>query len=192
MSADEFIRDSVPGWIAYADGEGLALHGKGIWRNLLCVFHDDTNPSLRVSTASGGWCCMSCGASGGDTLAYHMQAHRLGFIDAAKALGAWQASDKPVRVQRPRTLSHKDGLELLYQDAMVLFVVGSDMGLGNTPSAVDRASAAAAARRILVVYEGVNGQVSAFTEHFLDVDVSESQRSLNTCGLPLKGRSWRI
>ena len=32
--------------------------------------------------------------------------------------------------------------------------------------------------------EGLRGQVSAFAEHFFDVVVSESQRSLNTCGSP--------
>ena len=151
-----FIRERVPGWTDYADRKGLTLHGKGRWRNLLCTFHADTKPSLRVNTEGGGWCCMACGASGGDTLAYHMQAHGKSFIEAAKAMGAWNAGDKPTRAPRPRTLSARDGLELLYQDAMVLFVIGADIGQGETPSEIDRASVAAAARRILVVYEGVN------------------------------------
>ena len=43
---------------------------------------------MRVNTQSGGWCCMSCGESGGDVLAYHMKFHSLEFIDAAKQLGA--------------------------------------------------------------------------------------------------------
>lgn len=156
MSATRgFIRDRVPGWTDYADREGLALEGKGRWLTLLCVFHADTKPSLRVNTASGGWCCMACGASGGDTLAYHMRAHGLDFIEAAKAVGAWDASGKPMSAQGRRTLSARDGLELLYHDAMVLFVIGADIGQGKAPSEIDRTSVAAAARRILVVYEGV-------------------------------------
>jgi CHC2 zinc finger len=157
----EFVRDRLPDWLAYADREGLTLIGKGKWRNLLCLFHDDTNPSMRVNTTTGGWVCMSCGASGGDTLAYHMLAHGLDFIDAAKALGAWQDSNKPTPTRRARTLSARDGLELLYHDAMVLFVMGCDIGKGKTPSDADRASAAAAARRVLVIYEGVNASTTA-------------------------------
>jgi hypothetical protein len=35
---------------------------------------------------------MACGARGGDVLAFHMQRYELRFIDAAKALGAWEVS----------------------------------------------------------------------------------------------------
>jgi hypothetical protein len=157
MSAyGEFVRDRVPDWLAYADREGLAIVGKGKWRNVLCPFHDDSDPSLRVNTASGGWACMSCGTHGGDTLAFHMQLHGMEFVDAAKAIGAWQDGDQPARAHRPRTLSCRDGLELLYHDAMVMFVVGSDIGQGKPIADVDRLAVADAARRVLVVYEGVN------------------------------------
>ena len=45
---------------------------------------------MRVNTQTGAYCCMAgCGARGGDVLAYHMAAHGLAFVDAAKALGAW-------------------------------------------------------------------------------------------------------
>ena len=33
---------------------------------------------------------MTCGAKGGDVLAFHMQRHGLRFIEAARALGAWE------------------------------------------------------------------------------------------------------
>jgi DNA primase len=150
-----FDRDLLPDWPEYADREGLTLHGRGKWRSTLCPFHDDSSPSLRVNTAGGGWCCMSCGASGGDVLAFHMRLHGLEFIEAAKALRAWHDDGKH-SAQRPRTLSTRDGLELLYQDAMVFFVVGCDWKNGKTPSKAELDSVAAAARRVLVVYEGVN------------------------------------
>jgi DNA primase len=152
----ELIRDAIPGWIDYADRHDLKLHGRGLWRNVVCVFHEDGKPSQRVNTAGGGWICMSCGASGGDTLAYHMRAQGLSFIDAAKALGAWKDGGSGQAPSRPRTLAARDGLELLYADALVMFVVGADIGKGKTPSEADRAAVAAAARRVLVVYEGVN------------------------------------
>jgi hypothetical protein len=149
-----FIRDRLPDWLAYADRTGLPLTGKGKWRTTRCDFHGGSD-SLRVNTDSGGWVCMSCSASGGDTLAHYMQISDAPFVDAATALGAWEPGDEPAHPQHPRALSAGDGLSLLYADAMVLFVIGSDIGQGKTPSATDRASAAAAARRVLVVYKGV-------------------------------------
>ena len=151
----EFIRENVPDWPAYADREGLALVGKGKWRNTLCAFHDDTNPSMRVNTASGGWCCMSCGVSGGDTLGHYMQLHGTEFIDAARALGAWKAGDAPARPRRPRALSANDALELLYQDAHVMYVVSQDIAQGKALNADDLRALGAAYRRVLVVYDGV-------------------------------------
>lgn len=152
-----FNRDLIPDWLAYADQLGITVEGRGTWRSILCDFHDDQRASLRINSKSGGWCCMSCGASGGDTLAHYMQRSGLDFIDAAKTLGAWdESATGQVKAQRPRTLSARDGLELLYADAMVLFVIGSDIGQGKTPTAAERASAAAASRRVLVVFEGVD------------------------------------
>ena len=153
MSA--FDRDRLPDWLQYAEREGLTLHGRGKWRNVLCDFHADTSPSMRVNTSSGGWICMSCGASGGDTLSHYMQRHGAEFVEAAKALGAWRDDGKPATSERPRAFSAREGLELLHADAMLLFVVGADIGAGKKPPPEDLASAARAARRILIVYEGV-------------------------------------
>jgi len=76
----------------YYKNEGLKLTGGGEWKSALCPFHNDTKPSLRVRVDSGGFKCMACGAHGGDVLAFHMQRYNLRFIDAAKALGAWEVS----------------------------------------------------------------------------------------------------
>jgi len=76
----------------YFNERGLKLTGGGRWRNALCPFHDDSKPSLRVHLDSGGFKCMACGAHGGDILAFHMQRYGLGFIAAAKQLGAWEAT----------------------------------------------------------------------------------------------------
>jgi hypothetical protein len=67
----------------------LELKGGGEWRDALCPFHGDKSPSLRVNIVKGAFCCMACGAKGGDVLAFHMQLNGLGFIAAAKSLGAW-------------------------------------------------------------------------------------------------------
>ena len=86
-----FNRSLLPTPLAYfVNIEKMKLVGSGAWRTTLCPFHADKSPSLRVNVHTGGWRCMSCGAHGGDVLAFHMQRHDLAFIDACKALGAWE------------------------------------------------------------------------------------------------------
>lgn len=87
-----FNRELLPRPGAYFAGEGLKLKGGGEWKSALCPFHADKTPSLRLRLDTGGFRCMTCGARGGDVLAFHMQRHRLGFIDAARALGAWEGA----------------------------------------------------------------------------------------------------
>jgi len=68
----------------------LKLTGGGERKSAICPFHDNTRPSLRVRLDTGGFRCMTCDAKGGDVLAFHMRRHGLHFIEAAKALGAWE------------------------------------------------------------------------------------------------------
>jgi len=75
----------------YFKEQGLKLTGGGEWKNAVCPFHDDHQPSLRVRLDSGGFKCMACGAHGGDVLSFHMQRYGLGFIAAAKQLGVWRS-----------------------------------------------------------------------------------------------------
>lgn len=84
-----FSRKALPNTISYYEAQQIQLKGGGAWRDAICPFHPDTKPSLRVNVERGGYRCMVCGARGGDVLAFHMQRHRLGFIEAAKQLGAW-------------------------------------------------------------------------------------------------------
>jgi DNA primase len=85
-----FDRDRLPRPADYFDAAGIKLSAAGAWRNALCPFHEDHHPSLRIRIETGAFRCMACGASGGDVLAFHMRRHGLTFIDAAKALGAWE------------------------------------------------------------------------------------------------------
>jgi hypothetical protein len=86
-----FKRDRLPNPADYYRAQGLKPIGGGEWRSAVCPFHDDTRPSLRVRLDTGGFRCMVCGAHGGDVLAFHMKRHGLAFIEAAKALGAWES-----------------------------------------------------------------------------------------------------
>ena len=85
-----FDRRRLPMPGDYYAGEGVKLLGRGAWRDALCPFHQDTNPSLRVHIETGAFRCMACGTRGGDVLAFHMRRYELGFIDAARSLGAWE------------------------------------------------------------------------------------------------------
>jgi DNA primase len=84
-----FDRAKLPSPTDYFESEGVKLTGGGAWRDAVCPFHKDTKPSLRVRVETGAYLCFSCGAAGGDVLAFHMQRHELNFVTAAKQLGAW-------------------------------------------------------------------------------------------------------
>ena len=86
-----FRRDRLPNPADYFQAQGLKLAGGGVWKSAVCPFHNDTKPSLRVRLDTGSFRCMVCGAHGGDVLAFHMQRYGLRFIEAARALGAWES-----------------------------------------------------------------------------------------------------
>lgn len=85
-----FDRARLPSPNDYFTRQGLKLTGGGEWKNTICPFHQDSKPSLRVRLDTGGFRCMVCEAHGGDVLAFHQLRYSLGFVDAAKQLGAWR------------------------------------------------------------------------------------------------------
>jgi hypothetical protein len=86
----EFRRDRLPSPGHYYTEQGLRLTGGGEWKSARCPFHEDTRPSLRVRLDSGGFRCMVCHTHGGDILEFHRKRYGLGFVEAAKALHAWE------------------------------------------------------------------------------------------------------
>jgi DNA primase len=85
-----FKRSLLPQPEEYFQSQGLKITGGGTWKNALCPFHNDTNPSLRVHLDTGGFRCMACGVKGGDILAFHMQRYGVRFAEAVRQLGAWE------------------------------------------------------------------------------------------------------
>lgn len=63
-----FRRDLLPIPSEYYKGQGLKLTGRGEWRNAICLFHDDTRPSLRVHLGSDASACWARGNLGDATL----------------------------------------------------------------------------------------------------------------------------
>jgi hypothetical protein len=74
MSLD---RSRLPGPVEYFEGEVPKLIGKGTWRSMACAFCG-ARQAMRVNTESGGWCCMSCFAKGGDVCSYQEQRYSTG------------------------------------------------------------------------------------------------------------------
>jgi len=63
------------------------------WNNGgLCPFHNDGKPgSFHVNVKSGGYKCFSCGAKGGDVIAFTMDVYGLSFPEAlAKLSEDWE------------------------------------------------------------------------------------------------------
>ena len=83
-------RALLPDPIEYLTANGHTLKGRGVWREMVCPFHDDTSPSLRINTQKGCFKCMACGAKGGDLIAFHQKITGRSFIEACKDLGAWE------------------------------------------------------------------------------------------------------
>jgi hypothetical protein len=153
----EFIRDRLPDAADYFEGEGLRLVGPGKWKTAECRFHGGSD-SLRVNTDSGGWCCMSCGAKGGDVLAYEMQLHGSEFVEAAQSLGAWDETATPRGIRhKPLSFSPRAALEVLRFDALHCAVAACNLAQGLALTDVDRQGLLEVAARIDLITEEIVG-----------------------------------
>ncbi|MFT4268574.1 MAG: hypothetical protein QM586_15350 [Xenophilus sp.] len=144
-----FDRTRLPDPLTYYGGEGLIFRErKGKWRTTSC-FNCASSDAMRVNTDSGAFVCMTgCGARGGDVVAYHQAAHGLGFIDAAKALGAWIDDGKDLNRTRPTPLPARDALSVLGFESTLTAVAASSLARGLTLTDRDRARLMVAAGRI--------------------------------------------
>ena len=133
----EFIRERLPDAISFFEGECLPLKGPGKWRTAHCQFHGGSD-SMRVNTESGSWVCMACGEKGGDVLAFAMRAHDLGFVAAARMLGAYVDDRKPHRgTVQATTLSARDAMAVVAFEIVVLMIVIADIRNGLIPTDAD-------------------------------------------------------
>lgn len=145
-----FIRENLPDTRSYFESEGLKLAGRGKWLTARCEFHDGSD-SMRINVASGGWCCMACGAKGGDVLAYHMAAHGMSFTDAAKALDSWVDDDLPRRPQKPKPLPASQAIQVLAFESLLTYVAAGNIAHGITLTDTDRARLLVASQRIQTI-----------------------------------------
>jgi DNA primase len=144
-------RASLPSIESYCESHGIQLVGRGQWRTGSCPIHGGSD-SLRVNTASNGWCCMACGAKGGNAVALHMAVTGLDFVAAAKDLGSWNEGDMP-RTRRPTLFSAQDALTVLHADLHLIAVIVGDLRRGVLPAQADWDAFLAAASRVLHIAE---------------------------------------
>ena len=142
-----FDRNNLPDAATYFEGQGLRFSGCGKWRTTTCTFHGGSD-SMRVNTASGGWCCMACDAKGGSVLDYHMQVHGIEFVEAAKQLGCWTDDGRPAPQHRPAPLPPRAALQVLGFEATLIAVAAGNLARGIVLSDIDLARVLSAAARI--------------------------------------------
>lgn len=142
-----FDRTLLPEAIGYFESQGLRLTARGKWRSTQCRFHDGSD-SMRVNVSSGAWCCMACGAKGGDVLAYHIQAHGMEFIAAAKDLGAWVENGRSNARQAPLPFSARAALEVISFECLLVATAACNLAKGIELATNDRERLVEAASRI--------------------------------------------
>lgn len=148
-----FDRRNLPEPVGYYEAAGLVFRErKGKWRTTRCEFHGGSD-SMRVNTDSGAFACMACGASGGDVLAYEMQATGAEFIDACKALGAWTDDGQPAVQHKPTPLSPRAALQAIAFEVTLVAIEASRIASGIVPSEADKARVLAASNRITRIME---------------------------------------
>ena len=146
-----FERNLLPDPANYYEAQGLRLTGprSAKWKTTACAFHGGSD-SMRVNLRTGGFCCMNCGARGGDVLAYEMAVNGLDFIEAARRLGAWVEDGRPTASasQRPTPLSPRAALEVLGFEALLVAVAADMLAKGGSLSVIDAERVKTCASRI--------------------------------------------
>jgi hypothetical protein len=70
---------------------GALRERRGGWAQTKCIFHGgNSKTSLGLNLRSGGFYCFSCGANGGDVIAFVRLRDRVDFANACRALGCWR------------------------------------------------------------------------------------------------------
>ena len=75
-------------------GKRIEIKKAGKEFKAICPFHDDSNPSLTISSTKGFYHCFSCGAHG-TALGFLMDYEHLGFVEAIESLSSDLGIDIP-------------------------------------------------------------------------------------------------
>lgn len=146
-----FERDRLPDPRSYYEAEGLKLSRGNKWVTTSCDFHQGSD-SMRINLHSGAFVCMSCGAKGGDVLAYHQAKYGMEFVEAAKALDCWTEDGTP-RPTKPTPFTPRQALEVLANEANFVAIAAGNIAYGVVLTQDDRDRLLSAAGRILRIQE---------------------------------------
>ncbi|MDD2728680.1 CHC2 zinc finger domain-containing protein [Malikia sp.] len=144
-----FDRNLLPDAASYYEAQGMRLRGprSAKWKTTACTFHGGSD-SMRVNVYSGAFCCMNCGARGGDVLAYEMALNGSEFVEAARRLGAWVEDGKPQPQHKPAPLSPRAALEVLGFECNLAAIAAGNLAHGVALTDEDRARLMTCAGRI--------------------------------------------
>lgn len=86
-----FVREKLPSPPLYyaAQFPMMKVNYPCLWISVLCCFHEETVPSLRLHLHSGGFICFGCGVKGGDIVEFHRRRYGLSFVQAVNFFNAW-------------------------------------------------------------------------------------------------------
>lgn len=149
-----FDRTLLPDPVTYFENKGLTLKGprSAKWKTTACHFHGGSD-SMRVNITMGAWICMSCGAKGGDVLAYEIKFGDCEFMDAAKALGCWVDDGRPQVKTKPTPITPRQALTVMAFESTLVAVAAGNVANGVMLNDADRARLMVAANRIIRVVE---------------------------------------
>ncbi|MFM9872757.1 MAG: DNA primase [Fimbriimonadaceae bacterium] len=98
-------------------GQRVSLKKKGRYWEGLCPFHDDRNPSFRV-TPDYGYKCWSCGAKG-DCFNWVMETQRVDFMEAMRILAQSAGIDIPEFQSRDK--GENEQMELAMAEGLAFY-----------------------------------------------------------------------
>jgi hypothetical protein len=148
------IRENLPTPVDYFEARGQKVTGKrGKHFRTACAIHGGDGDTLSVLREDGGFNCFSCGAKGGDIVAYAMQADGLDFVAACKSLGAWVDDGKPEVHHKPTALTARQALHLLSFEARLVAIEVARACHGIFPDEQTKDRLLQAAGRINMVRE---------------------------------------
>jgi len=110
---------------------------------------------MRINTENGAFMCMAeCGARGGDVVAFHQAHHGVGFVQAAKDLGAWTDDPRdPAKPRRkPTPFSPRDALEVMANEFLFVVVAALNAHDGMKLTDADKARLLLTARRVHTIW----------------------------------------
>lgn len=149
-----FNRNLLPDPLSYFEAQGLKITGprNKPWFTTECRIHGGSD-SMRVNQSTGIWVCMACGEKGRDLIDYEKRLFNEEFEVIARRLGAWVDDGKPYQPPKPWSLSPRDALTALGEEANLIYIAAANLSFGCELTHSDLQRLNTAAQRIHFIKE---------------------------------------